>query len=309
MNLEPINQRRLYGIGNNLTEFIRLYQNNNLPNKILLSGQKGIGKSTLAFHLVNFILSIDEISKYDVENFEINENNRSFKLVVNNSNPNLILIDVNKDKKFIDINQIRNLILNLNKSAFNNKPRFVLIDNIEFLNLNSINALLKVLEEPSKNVFFILINNGKKILSTLLSRCLNFRISISNSESLAISEKLLGKKIDELLNKDLLNYFFTPGNIYELIKFGHINKIDLIKLELNELLNIIIKDNYYKKDLLNKYLIFDLIENYLRKNISKFSSDFFDNYYFFIKKISDTKRFNLDEESLFIEFQEKVLNG
>ena len=27
MNLEPINQRRLYGIGNNLTEFIRLYQN------------------------------------------------------------------------------------------------------------------------------------------------------------------------------------------------------------------------------------------------------------------------------------------
>ena len=56
------------------------------------------------------------------------------------------------DKKFIDINQIRSLNINLNKSSFNNKPRFVLIDNIEFLNKNSINALLKILEEPNENV-------------------------------------------------------------------------------------------------------------------------------------------------------------
>ena len=44
-------------------------------------------------------------------------------------------------KKKIDIDQIRNLINNLNKSSLNSKPRFVLIDNIEYLNLNSINAL------------------------------------------------------------------------------------------------------------------------------------------------------------------------
>ena len=77
-------------------------------------------------------------------------------------------------KKNIDINQIRELIRSLNKSSFNEKPRFILIDNIELLNLNSINALLKTLEEPSHNIYFILINNNKKILSTLLSRCINF---------------------------------------------------------------------------------------------------------------------------------------
>ena len=59
------------------------------------------------------------------------------------SNPNFISIDINDDKKSIDINQIRNLILTLNKSSFNKKPRFVLIDNIELLNINSVNALLK----------------------------------------------------------------------------------------------------------------------------------------------------------------------
>ena len=57
MNLSPINQTKLYGLENYLNEFIRLYKNEKLPNKILLSGLKGIGKCTLAYHLINYILS------------------------------------------------------------------------------------------------------------------------------------------------------------------------------------------------------------------------------------------------------------
>ena len=162
-----------------------------LPNKILLSGQKGIGKSTLAYHFINYVLSKNEEFKYNVDDLEINTNNHSYKLSLNKSNPNLILVDVNVDKKMIDINQIRELISNLNKSSFNDKPRFVLIDNIEFLNINSVNALLKVLEEPNHNIFFILINNDKKVLPTLKSRCINFRISLSNEESLLVANNLL----------------------------------------------------------------------------------------------------------------------
>ena len=78
-----------------------------------------------------------------------------YKTILNKSNINFFLIDINNENKFIDINQIRELISNLNKSSFNNKPRFVLIDNIEFLNINSINALLKILEEPNKYLFYI----------------------------------------------------------------------------------------------------------------------------------------------------------
>ena len=33
------------------------------------------------------------------------------------------------------------------------------------------------------------------------------------------------------------------------------------------------------------------------------------NTVIFLKKISDIKNFNLDEESLFIEFNEEILNG
>ena len=60
MNLTPSNQINLYGLDENLRLFISLYKKQSLPNKILLSGKKGIGKSTLAYHLINYILSIDQ---------------------------------------------------------------------------------------------------------------------------------------------------------------------------------------------------------------------------------------------------------
>ena len=159
MNLKPANQLSLYGHHFEFLNFIELYKSQKLPNKILLSGEKGIGKSTLAYHIINHILSIDEDNSYDLKNFKINPYNKSFKLIFNKSNPNFISIDIDDDKKSIDINQIRNLILTLNKSSFNKKPRFVLIDNIELLNINSVNALLKVLEEPNDNIFFIFSSN------------------------------------------------------------------------------------------------------------------------------------------------------
>ena len=56
MNLKPENQLSLYGHHVIFLNFINLYKNNKLPNKILLSGEKGLGKSTLAYHIINQIL-------------------------------------------------------------------------------------------------------------------------------------------------------------------------------------------------------------------------------------------------------------
>ena len=308
-DLKPINQSKLFGLDNFFFEFVNLFEKNNLPNKILLSGQKGLGKSTLAYHFINYVLSKDEEFGYDIKNFEINTNNRSFKTTINKSNLNLFLIDTDPEKKTIDISQIRNLISNLNKSSLNTKPRFVLIDNVEFLNTNSVNALLKIIEEPNHNVHFILINNDKKVLPTLSSRCINFKIYLSYEDILTISNKLLDGKLNETINKDLINYYLTPGNIYNLAKFAENNKYKLIDLDLKNLLKLIIKENHYKKDLLIKDFVFDLVEFYFRKINFNFSSNLYKKYSYFLKRISDTKRFNLDQESLFIELEEEILNG
>ena len=307
--LEPIYQKKLLGLDKYFNELTRLYDAGRYPSKLLLSGQKGSGKSTLAYHFINYVLSKDEVNHYDKKKFEINPESSTFKTILNKSNPNLSVIDINLEKKSIDINQIRELILNLNKSSFNTKPRFVLIDNIEFLNKSSINALLKILEEPSHNIYFLLINNNKKILPTLLSRCINYKIFLTYNQSLEIANNLLNGNLDKMINFDLINYYLTPGKIYNLIKFAELYQYNLIEFDLKKFLKIIIKNNHYKKDLFIKFMIFDLMEFYFRKINSSFSKKIIKKYGYFVNKISDTKSFNLDDESLFIEFEDEILNG
>ena len=308
MTIKPINQTKLFGHEIFFNELVKLSEIKRLPNKILFSGKKGIGKSTIAYHFINYILSRDEEFSYDLNNFTINPLNRTFKTMLNGSNPNFILIDLNPEKKKIEINQIRELILNLNKSSFNKKPRFILIDNIEFLNVNSINALLKIIEEPNDNVNFILINNNKKILPTLLSRCINFKIYLSNDKFHEIINKLIKDNLTNVINKEFLNYYSSPGDIYNLINFANDNKYDLSDLNLKTFLKIIIKNKHYKKDSNINYLIFDLIELYIRKT-NLLSSKINNDYDNFLKKISDTKIFSLDYETFFIDFEDKILNA
>ena len=57
----------------------------------------------------------------------------------------------------IKIDQVRNLLIFLHKSTYTKDLKIVFIDNAEFLNVNSSNALLKSLEEPSSNTFFFII--------------------------------------------------------------------------------------------------------------------------------------------------------
>ena len=309
MNLNPLNQTKLFGHSYYFNELINLHSQKKLPNKILLSGEKGIGKCTIAYHLINFILSSNEEFSYDLKNFKINLENKSFKLIQNKSNPNFILIDVAEDRKNIDISQIRNMIAKLNKSSFNLKPRFVLIDNINLLNDSSVNALLKILEEPNDNIHFILINNNKRILHTLKSRCLNFKITMSYDQSIQIINKILNDNIHNLLNHELINYYSTPGQLSNILNLMSENGIDLKGNSLNELLSIIIKEKKYKKETSIKDLLYSLIELYFRVNISIKNIKHLDLYSYFIKKISNTRIFNLDEETLFMEFEDRVLNG
>lgn len=307
--LEPINQTKLYGLEKYFTELVNFYKNGNYPNKILFSGQKGIGKATLAFHFINYVLTMNDEKKYDIESYQINSESSEFKTINNKSNTNLITIDVNEDKKSIDINQIRELIINLNKSSFNKKPRFVLIDNIELLNINSINALLKILEEPNENINFILIHNNRKILSTLLSRCINFKISLSNNDYLKISNQLLNDDLNNLVNNELINYYFTPGEIYQLVQFSSENGYDLSNIDLKNFLKILINDTQYKKNNFINNMMYSLMEFYFRNLNQSFSKLLNEKYSYFIKRISDTKTYNLDKESLFIEFNDEILDA
>ena len=309
MYIDSRSQQILLGHYETFDILKNLYLNKKLPNKIILSGEKGIGKCTLAYHLINYILSTNEDYSYDLKNYKINSANKSFKLVLNKSNPNFNLIDIEEGKKNIDINQIRNLISNLNKSSFNSSPRFVLIDNINLLNMNSVNALLKVIEAPNDNIHFILINSNARVVPTLKSRCINFKISLSKNEVIEIINKIIHKDIYYLINEELINYYTTPGQLLKILKAAEILEIDTKHLSLNNFLSLIIKNKLYKKDKMLSELIYSFIEIYFRKNINIKNIQLLNLYNLFLKKIINTKIYNLDEESLFMEFEDRILNG
>jgi len=202
------------------------------------------------------------------------------------------------------------MILYTNKSSFNDMPRFVLIDNIENLNINSVNALLKIVEEPNDNIFFILIHNcEKKILPTLKSRCLTFKINFSFDNSIKILNLLIDKNIFDLINIDLLSYYNSPGELINLLNFADEKKIDLKNSSLSNILNLLIDNSYYKKNKFVKSIIINFIELYFLKQYKKSikKNSLLNNYHSFLEKIYNTEKFNLDEESLFLEFKSKLL--
>ena len=120
-------ENKIYAYDDLFHLLIKLDLNNKIPNKFIISGKKGIGKSTFAYHFINYLFSKNEEYKYDTKKFEINDKNRSSKLVNNLSHPNFFLIDVDDDKEYISIDKIRKSFDFINKSSMDNNYRIILI--------------------------------------------------------------------------------------------------------------------------------------------------------------------------------------
>ena len=274
-------------------ELIGLYRNNNLPNKILLSGKKGIGKSLLANQLVNYIYS----------------KNDSNLFIENNSNPNIFKIYKEKDKKYIEISKIREMIQFQNRSSFNNKIRSIIIDDLEYLTINSTNALLKSVEEPNENILFILINNSAgKILDTLRSRCIEFKLLLKYNEIKKIVDIYFNDEIYLKIPKDFKIYYNSPSFLIGLIEFLNENCVDFINFTIENFIIDLIKNKYYLKN----QFIFDhlnvFVELYFYKNINRSKKIPYKIKEYFYLKLSQIKKYNLDLETFFLEFEEKLLS-
>ena len=307
MKFNSSSQKKLFGYEKEFDDLVFLYTQNNFPNKIILNGKKGIGKCTFAYHLINYIFSINENNSYDLKNKIINESNYSYKRVLDNIHPNFFLIDLKENKSMIDISQIREMISFSNKTTLDNNIKIVLIDNSEYLNLNSINALLKILEEPNEKLCFILIHDSKKkIFETIKSRCLVYNMNLNYKKKLEIMNSLININY----KNNLINYYSTPGEIINLHNFCINNDIDFNNIEIKEILKKIYNSKMLKNSPYVRENILNFMEMYIHNNIFESNFDFknYEIYNFFIKKIKYLNTYNLDIESLIIEFNSKFVN-
>ena len=264
-----------------------LYSNQNLPKVLMFTGNKGSGKSTLINH---FLYSIFDSDNYNKETFSISKNSIFLTQFQNNIFSNIIYID-GADYKSVKIEDIRNLKKKILQSTISKMDRFIIFDDIELFNQNSLNALLKTIEEPSqKNYFFLINNKSKPILETIKSRALEIKIILSEKQRLEIINKLVNYyKLDLILDPNTSQ--LTPGDF---IKYNFICKeydifptnnfvenlsllLDIYKKKKDILIiNLLfyLADQYFKdikdKDLLTNDKIFE-IKNYIMKNLNNFA--------------------------------------
>jgi len=302
--VSPKNQLELFGYQNYFTSFVNLYKKNKLPNTMLLSGPKGLGKATFAYHFINHILSSNEINKYSIDNMTINPHCLSYKSLLNNTNPNFSLLENDMVGENIKIDKVRDMLKFLSKSTYSSDIKIILIDNAEYLNIHSSNALLKVLEEANNRTYFFIIHNShSNILDTIKSRCIEFKFFFTISEKEKILKNIIKPYDDvfDLKNIDSNFYFDTPGNILRYLLIFKDTNLSFSNDKLECILYII--DKYKNKSdaklLTTISLFIELFYKDLSMRNSKNSNIYSINKYKLIRQIHDTKKFNLDKNNLF----------
>ncbi|HPT08611.1 MAG TPA: hypothetical protein PLE28_02870 [bacterium] len=132
--------------------------NGQIANFYIFSGQSGLGKFSLA---KNFITNI---FIKDLPGLKVNENFLE-------TNSDFWVIEREADKKNISIDQIRDFISHFQASSFMNSYRAAIIKEAQYLNENSANALLKVLEEAdNKTIIILTVDDIESLPKTIASR-------------------------------------------------------------------------------------------------------------------------------------------
>jgi DNA polymerase-3 subunit delta' len=302
---EPKKTLSLFCLQDKLNFLISLYKKKNLPKVLLLTGDKGSGKSTLVNHFLHLIY--DEVNYK--KNNKISEISPFFKQFMQDIFSNIIYLR-GSDYKIIKIEDIRILKNKLRQSTALDRDRFIILDDVELFNKNSLNALLKIIEEPGKN-FFILINNkSKPILETIKSRSIEIKIILSHQDKLMITNNLI-----ELFNlKPALNYKSTnlsPGNF---IKFDYILNNNNINISDDYITNLSVLLNLYKKnkDILFINIAFFLTDYYFKNEYEKDfsnSNNIYEIKKFIFNNLNDYLMLNLNQFSLLNSISNKLRYG
>ena len=262
----------LYSYENHFQSINNLLISKNLPQSVIFSGEDGLGKKTFLLHFFAFCLLSDLGKKEYLKDFVIKDLN-ILKKLANNEFPNFKIIERDVKKSFIQINQIREVTSFCSYEASLKTPRFILISNIEDLNSNATNSLLKLLEEPPKNTYFFLIRNShSKIYETILSRCHKVNIKIDKKTSSAILNKLLNDfNLSNFHSYSYFDSFDTPGSVVK--KIIYMKKNELTNLNFMEIIKFFYED--YKKNKnfdaleygnqLTKKIFFDKCKNNYKK--------------------------------------------
>ena len=170
------------------------------PNAYLLTGIRGVGKTTTARLIskaLNCTKETDQGSNYNEKDLC-----EHCKQIENSNHIDVLEMDA---ASRTGIDDIRELIENSKYNPTSAKFKIFIIDEVHMLSKQAFNGMLKTLEEPPEKLKFILATtDARKIPITILSRCQRFDLRRVSLEQIfehlkKISNKEKGKISDEAL--------------------------------------------------------------------------------------------------------------
>lgn len=179
------------------------------------------------------------------------------------------------------VDDVRKAFENIYEKPFLLDKKIYFIENFEYLNINSQNAMLKILEEPPHFIVIVLLSkNTNNILDTIKSRCL--KIYLNEKENIEDDNSLL--IMNEDIEENKLNIYIDifkdvkrmPKSIYYSKYNKIINKDDIKELivYLEKLIAYNIEEYYIYTNVIKKVkqkvlgnLNFEMLKDYLILNI------------------------------------------
>lgn len=191
----PRHAARLIGHADAERDLLAAYRQNRLPHAIILGGQVGIGKATLAWRLARFILAhpIPETRAVaEAADLSIGPGHKVAGQLASLSHPDIGLLrrEINeKTKRFytdIRADDVRRVIGMFQRAAGAGGYRICIVDSAEDLNRSSANALLKLIEEPPpKSLFLLIAHRPGLVLPTIRSRSRLIRLRSLDAQDIA----------------------------------------------------------------------------------------------------------------------------
>lgn len=145
---------------------------NRIPHAFVLTGIRGVGKTSTARIIARSLLCTGEDGKNEMPTTEPCGVCSNCQSITNDNHVDVIEVDA---ASRTGVNDIREIIDQVSYSPVMGRYKIYIIDEVHMLSKSAFNALLKTLEEPPSHVKFVFATTEvRKIPVTILSRCMRF---------------------------------------------------------------------------------------------------------------------------------------